>query len=219
MQRLILSLRIFAADMRGNMSVEAIFVLPILTWAFITFTVFWDAFRANNLAQKATYVIADIVSRERSQVQNYYMTNYFRTFVYAAERPERTVSNSQVMLRVTSVLFSEGSVDEEDHTTTGDDSVAVLWSMTSNSTAYPAHTNTSITALLPRIPAMLNGDSMIIVESRVTWQPDFTAQFAGSVLSDVEGLGTRVMNNLTSVRPRFVPKVCHALVDGNYCSL
>ncbi|MFN3606250.1 MAG: TadE/TadG family type IV pilus assembly protein, partial [Cypionkella sp.] len=89
-------LRRFAGDARGNMSVEAMLMLPVLVWALIAFFSFWDVYRINYLAKKATFTIADVISRERAQISAAFAYRYGTVFAYALERPiPLTASNSK----------------------------------------------------------------------------------------------------------------------------
>jgi Flp pilus assembly protein TadG len=199
-------LRNFISQTRGNMAVEAVLVLPMLAWVFIAFTVFWDAYRVKHLAQKATYTIADVISRERAQVRKQFVYSYLRLFRYAAEVPGNPnltdYTTAPAVVRVTSVLFAK---DEN-----GDGSIGVLWSMSSDPGRMALHTNDTIETIKAQIPAMLDGDNIIVVESRLRWQPKFTAAMAASLIgpSTLGWMTERDIDVLTTVRPRFVPKVC-----------
>ena len=202
-------LRRFARDTQGTMSVEAVMILPVLVWAFIAFTVMWDAYRVKNLAQRATYTVADIISRERAQVRRVFITNYLRVFRYATEATgdlnSANVTTTPHVLRVTSVMFSEGS-DEDDE----DDVISVAWSKSTDPARMPEWTTETINQIADQIPAMLDGDNVVVVDTRLRWQPKFTAQMAGSLLGDqaTGWMQERDIDTFTTVRPRFVPKVC-----------
>ena len=66
-------LRRFAAAESGALSVEAVIIFPILLWAFIAMFVFWDAFKAQNINLKATYTVADLISREDDPIDAAYV--------------------------------------------------------------------------------------------------------------------------------------------------
>ena len=208
MQRALPAIRRFLSQTRGSMAVEAVLVLPVMALMFIFFNVYWDAYRAKNLAQKATYTIADIISRERSQVVPNYAKSYVRVFNYAAEVPGTlNVTNyetSAAIIRVTSVTFTDGAEDDDDG------QVNMAWSMSSDPKRMPEWTNATIDAIAGQIPAMLDGDNIIVVESRVRWQPKFTTAMAADLLGkSSEGWFTaRDIETMATVRPRFVPRVC-----------
>ncbi len=215
------TIRNFARDTQGTMSVEAVLILPVLVWAFIAFTVMWDAYRVKNLAQRATYTVADIISRERSQIRRVFITNYLRVFRYATEASgnlnSTNLTTTPQVLRVTSVMFSEGANNEDGDD--GDDVISVAWSKSTDAARLPEWTNATIDQIKDKIPAMLDGDNIVVVETRLRWEPKFTAQMASSLMGG--GVSTwmqsRDINTFTTVRPRFVPKVCYSdtvLVNG-----
>ena len=51
-------------DERGSISVEAILMFPMLAWAFMAMFVFFEGLRESNITLKATYTVADLLSRE-----------------------------------------------------------------------------------------------------------------------------------------------------------
>ena len=198
-------LRRFACDARGNMSVEAMLMLPVLVWALIAFFSFWDLYRINYLAKKATFTIADVISRERAQISAAFAYRYGTVFAYALERPiPLTASNSRnqpIVIRVTSLGYTESG--------TGN-AISVLWSMSSDTARMPLRVATELDDLTGRIPAMLDGDNIVVIETRVLWSPSFYQQYRGTAptLDFLQALQTREIDTLTTVRPRFVPKLC-----------
>lgn len=207
MQRAFFALRKFLSDTRGNMAVEAILILPVMSLMFVFFNVYWDAYRAQNLAQKATFTIADIISRERAQIVPNYARSFLRVFNYAAEVPGTlNVTNytrSAAVIRITSVTFLEGGAGE------ADDTVSVSWSISSDPARMPEWTNATISQISDDIPAMLDGDNIIVVETRLRWQPKFTAAKADSLTGAQDSWFTaRDIETMATVRPRFVPRVC-----------
>lgn len=201
-------LRQFWADTRGNIAVEAVLVLPVMALMFIFFNVYWDAYRAQNLAQKATFTIADIISRERAQIVPNYAKSFVRVFNYAAEVPGTlNVTNfetSAAVIRVTSVTFTEGASEDDDG------QVNMVWSISSDPKRLPEWTNATIAQIADDIPAMLDGDNIIVVESRLRWQPKFTTAMAADLLgkTTLDWFTARDIDTMATVRPRFVPRVC-----------
>ena len=51
-------------DEKGSFSVEAILMFPMLVWAFMAMYVFFEGLRESNINLKATYTVADLLSRE-----------------------------------------------------------------------------------------------------------------------------------------------------------
>jgi Flp pilus assembly protein TadG len=58
----------FLRSERGSFTVEAVVIFPLLVWAYTAMFVFWDAFKTQNINLKATYTIADMISREQEQI-------------------------------------------------------------------------------------------------------------------------------------------------------
>ena len=210
MHRALHAIRKFLSETRGSMAVEAVLILPVMATMFIFFTVYWDAYRSKNLAQKATYTIADIISRERAQIVPNYAKSFVRVFNYAAEVPGTlNVTNyetSAAIIRVTSVTFTEGDDDDDDD----EGQVNMVWSISSDPKRMPEWTNDTIDDIVDQIPAMLDGDNIIVVESRMRWQPKFTAAMAADLLGDSSTgwFTARDIETFATVRPRFVPRVC-----------
>lgn len=67
----------FRKDETGAISAEAIIVFPLLLWLFGVGWVYFDAFRQQNVNQKANFVIADMISRETSSITNSYISNTY----------------------------------------------------------------------------------------------------------------------------------------------
>lgn len=208
MQRALHAIRKFLSETRGSMAVEAVLILPVMSLMFIFFNVYWDAYRSKNLAQKATYTIADIISRERAQIVPNYAKSFVRVFNYAAEVPGTlNVTNyatSAAIIRVTSVTFTDAD-DEDD-----EGQVNMVWSISSDPIRMPEWTNETIDEIVGQIPAMLDGDNIVVVESRVRWQPKITATMAADLLgeSSTGWFTARDIETMATVRPRFVPRVC-----------
>jgi Flp pilus assembly protein TadG len=205
MYKLIQLARRFAADQRGNLSVEAVLMLPVLVWTMIAFFAFWDVYRINYLAKKATFTVADIISRERAQIQQSFILRYANVFAYAVERPiAMTTSNATSMpfaMRVTSLGFTE---------TNSGNTTTIMWSMSTDPARMPLRSTSGIADLQDRIPAMMDGDNIIVVETHVYWSPNFFRPTRGTApsLDILEDLQTRTIETVTTVRPRFVPRVC-----------
>lgn len=198
----------FKRDTRGMMIVEAVIILPALVWTFIAFAVFWDAYRVINQAQKGTYALADIISRERAQVSSTYARSYAKIFAYVAEIDgninSMSYTSGPVVVRVTSASYTEGANPGDLGTLTR------MWSMSSDPSRMALHTDQSLAGIQNRIPTLLDGDTILIVETRLRWQPKVTAQTVASLVGGrtEAWMTSRDIDTFTTVRPRFVPKIC-----------
>lgn len=170
----------FCRDERGSVVAEGVIVLPLLIWAYIGLFVYWDAFRAMNTVQKAGYTLSDVLSRQQTGVTNAYVTGMKELFDYLVQGTDSTST-----IRVSSVTWSATNERFEVH-----------WSRSSNDLTLPVQTTASIQNYISQIPTMTGGDYVVIVETRVDYEPAF----------DI-GLGDRVFREFIVTRPRFLPCV------------
>lgn len=180
-------MRRFVRDERATIMAEAVLVLPFMLWSYLGLFVYWDAFRVMNKVQKASYTISDMLSREMLTISDSYITG-MDTLMEALIDTDQDVS-----LRVSSITWSETNDRFELH-----------WSRTTDSTAMPQLTTSTLQQLAGSIPDMSDGDFVVIVETRVDYTPAF----------DV-GMDAQTLEQFIVTRPRFVPKVC---LSGVTCS-
>lgn len=176
---LLAKLRRFKSEEGGSVVAEAVITLPLLFWAYMAMYVYWDAFRMINTVQKASYTISDMVSREMLPISTTYIDGLRKTMDYLVRE------DTGVTLRVTSITFSQLNNRFEVH-----------WSRSPNN-AMPQLTTASLQPMASKIPAMADGDYVILVETWVNYSPLF----------DV-GLTNTQMSQFIVTRPRFVPKIC-----------
>jgi len=169
----------FGREDRGAILAEAVLVLPFMFWAFLGLFVYWDAFRAMNKVQKASYTISDMISREMVTINDAYITGMDTLM-------ERLIDTDQdVTIRVTSVTWNEDNNRFEVH-----------WSR-STGALMPRLTTTTLQNYASLIPDMSDGDYVVIVESSVSYTPAFNI-----------GMGEQELSQFIVTRPRFMPKVC-----------
>jgi Flp pilus assembly protein TadG len=179
----------FIRDVRGNVLAETVVILPIVIWSYLAFFVYWDAYKTTNVAQKAAYTVADLISREQTTLPTTYIPGMLSLLRYLVE------DQTSTKIRVTSLLFTEGAtvrVAEDD----ADDRTIVQWSISPNNAMVP-YTTATLLPVLNKIPAMFDGDSVILVETSMDFKPMF----------DV-GMASRQVTNFVVTRPRFLPKIC-----------
>lgn len=175
-------LRRFFRDESGAMSIELLLVFPLLVFVLMGSVVFFEGFRARANSVKATYTIADALSREHQEpITPEYLDNLYRLFggLLPKERPET--------MRVTVIRYDEDLEKYE-----------VRWSEVRG-------TGTRITdaMLLPEtiqndlLPNMSHDERGIIVESVIRYSPVF-------------GVGIRPLSirNTMILRPRFARTLC-----------
>ena len=169
----------FARCQDGYMVVDTVMALPFLCWAFIALFSYWDGYRAATQVQKATYVIADLISREQRPVNAAYINGMRRSM------DQILPGNLDAELRVTAIVWSEARNQYE-----------VEWSAVSGTLA-PLLTTGLLAPLVSKIPRMADGDTAVIVE---TWV-DYEAIF---VLGGVQDMR---MTQFVVTPPRFAPRI------------
>ena len=170
----------FARDEKGSLVVEAVMVLPALIWAYAGLFAYWDAYRSINTVQKASYTISDLISRSQTSVNDAYLGGM------------RTAMNTMLAgdqagdIRVTSYRWS-GPRDRYE----------VIFSRSPNNAMAPLN-NSNLASLSDRLPTMSDGDSAVLVETRIPYTPPVAF-----------GLTPAVLEQFIVTRPRFLPKLCH----------
>ena len=169
----------FRRSEEGSLSVETVFALPMLVWAITATFVLWDAFKTLNISQKATYTVADMLSRETQAIDAAYLTEMQELFDYLSSTP------GQNALRVTVLRMVQDP-------NTGIKTRQLVWS--EGVGGVTGHTD--LVALEPRLPDMQSGDQLIVVESEQEWSPAFTV-----------GLASYRFREVAISRPRFSPQL------------
>lgn len=163
----------------GSVVAEAVIALPLLIWAYLGLYVYWDAFRAVNLAQKASYTVADYISRERGTLSTTEISGLAKVFQYMMD------SDQDTRMRITSLYWNPTTKRFE-----------VYWSRSPNNTMTPL-TTTTLQSVKDRIPTMADGDTAILLETETSYSAAF----------DV-GIADQVFNNFIITRPRFLTRIC-----------
>lgn len=177
-------LRAFAQDTRGTLSVETAIMMPFLLGFFAVTYVWYDAFRTKNAVLKATYSVADMISRETVPMTDNYFNGLTTVFAFMTDTPDPT------SLRITTVKCT----DNCDNDTLRE--LEMCWSWASGD--YPVHTVETFQALEDAIPLMVLGDTVVVTEGRVEYSPLFRRW-----MDDVE------LRNTIVTRPRFAPQVAY----------
>jgi hypothetical protein len=173
-------IRRFSRNEKGSLSVEAVFALPMLVWAITATFVFWDAFKTLNISQKATYTVADMLSRETNAIDGNYLTSMHELYDYLSN------SSGANAIRVSVVRMQ---LDPNTNTK----SYNLVWSQGVGGIAGYTTLNQKV---LDRLPDMQPGDQLIFVESEQEWSPAFTV-----------GLASYRFREVAISRPRFAPQL------------
>lgn len=167
------TLKRFISDTSAQVAFESVIIFPILVWAWIGTFAFFDAYRVYNTSIKATFTIADLISRQESFLYASDLEGYGRML-------EALIRDTYgVDMRVTQIVRAENG----DYVIDGDHSYA-----TGNQARL---FNANIPALQDQLPSIDYGEYLILVESFVNYRPPFNV-----------GLNDIAFENFTVTRPR-----------------
>ncbi|KNG92654.1 TadE/TadG family type IV pilus assembly protein [Pseudaestuariivita atlantica] len=169
----------FRNDERGNMTVEAVILLPILIVMFIAMFVLFDYFRAHSVAGKTAYTVGDMISRETDYITPGYMDGAMNLVTFMNGTDAATAG-----LRVT-VIGYDGP----------NDALTLEWSWTEG-TGYAPLNEAQVNALRDQIPDMPSGQQIILVETKSVYDP----------IVDL-GLSDAPIETFVATMPRFAPQV------------
>jgi hypothetical protein len=192
----------FVRDERGATIIEFVIVFPMLVWAFLGIFLFWDVYRGINTAQKASFIVADALSRTSTPLTTNYIDGLTDLLAYLANADSDR--GEGVRLRVTSVKWD---IANNRH--------SVGWSYTRD-TKTPKLADPIPSTITDRLPTLTPFETVILVETEV----DYIPPFLGGTVGGAErfftlGLGSRVFDEFVVIRPRFIPKVC---LNGTPCT-
>lgn len=173
-------LRGFRNDQQGTITVEAAVTLPLLFFAIAASYEFFEVHRYNSVRDKATYTIADMISRELQSVTPTYMNNTLKVFDTITNDP------GQNAVRVSVVKYDAET-----------DKYAVSWSQVRGTDLLSPLQTSDVATAHSELPKMADGEEVILVESNSRYQPIFNVG-----LNDDMVIKTRVMTS-----PRFAPQI------------
>ena len=178
--RLRQSARRFSARTSGSVTIEGIFIIPVMALGMTGFYAFWDAYKTQNVVQKAAYSVSDMLSREMIPATPAFIDGLDRTLEY--------LIGSDVRIRVTSVRrVANGPL--------GLQGLDVLWSYSPGNVMLPL-TEATLTEVEPDIPMMAVGSNMVVFEVSVPYSP----------VTEILELDT--IRETVAMRPRFLPTLC-----------
>jgi hypothetical protein len=142
----------FQRDTRGQLSIEAAMMVPLICWIYFSTFTYFETFRADATNIKAAYAVGDMLSRETEPVDQGYVNGLNKLFSYM------TMSRKPTWIRVTSVGYSEA-----------DEAFVLNWSSASDGHNGLAE----LTPIAASIPEMSAGDTVIVVETYMPYTPEF----------------------------------------------
>ncbi len=163
----------------GTIAIEAMIIMPMMFWTFLALFSIFDTYRMYGIHQKASYTIADAVSRETLPIDNDYIDGVHEMFEYLAS------SQGQTNMRISQVKYdADGDRYYKD------------WSVTRGDIAALDHA--TVSDWNDRLPNMVDEERVIIVETVTNFDPPFNT-----------GLEEREIVNFVFTRPRYAPRVCY----------
>ena len=128
-------------------------MFPLLIWGFMAMYVFFEGLRESNINLKATYTIADVLSRETEEIDMRYLNNMNEIYAWLARTPDAP------QMRVSVVIWDEES---EEH--------RLFWSRGTNfkEDLIQEWVETNVT---PHVPIMPDQASAIVVETWANYEP------------------------------------------------
>lgn len=199
------ALRSYRDDLRGSLSVELVIVLPMLMWGYVAMMIFTDAYRARMEAQTASLAVADLISRQPDTLTISYLDGMNDVF------DQLTTANRDTRLRISSIMWvpdSDTPTIAWSHGTRGLPSLLdlSLASMGGEDGDGPAPTGfdilenqVPIADLADRIPQVLPGEAIILVEAFTLWSSPLE-RWGG-----FDFLNSTRLTPIAVTRPRFSP--------------
>lgn len=171
-------IRGFLADTKGTASVEAAIIFPVVFWAYAAMFTYFEAYRAQAVAEKSAYTISDMISRETLAITPQYMTNARNIY-----KDLSGLSPGETALRVT-LLRWDGDQNK----------FKVDWSKRRGD--IPKLRNRDVTEYDDLLPTLINNERIILVETASDYNPAFSV-----------GLAPRVIETFVYTRPRYAPQI------------
>ncbi len=159
-------------DCSGATAIEGVLAAAMLVSWYAMAYQFTDAFRVKTANTKGAFTVADAISREKAPVNVAYIDGLHKLFDYV------TNAQGETWIRVSSIYWDDDAKKFQRE-----------WSYATN--GKPPHTNASIALEEDRIPTMPVGDTAIVVETSMQYNPLFGL-----------GLGAGAHQNFVVTRPR-----------------
>ena len=173
----------FVRNEDGTIAIEAMIILPVMFWTFLSLFSIFETFRTYSMNQKAAFTIGDAISRETQPIDDQYLTGVWQLYDYLANtRGESSIRVTQLRYRAHDNRFFRD------------------WSQ-SRGWAYPL-SSSDVQNWTDRLPTIPDGERVVLVE---TWDR-YDAPFE-------TGLERQIIHNFVFTRPRYAPRVCWETCD------
>lgn len=181
MRALARALRRFALrEEAGSVSVEAVVIMPLLLWWYVASFVFFDGFKQHSMNVKAAYTVGDMLSRQTDAINDAYLEGMSDIFDYLTQQ------RNDSWLRVTQIYW-QGSRDR----------YRIDWSYGTDGHNDARLTNGDLDDIAERLPTLVNGERIILVESFTTYAPAFNVGLEAELL----------FSNFVVTSPRYAPQL------------
>ncbi len=181
--RLARLVRLFRRDERGVIAVETVVVTPMLLSGLLFSFVFYDVHLQQSVRDKASYTMTDALSRETAVIDDTYIDNLKTTFDMISG------ARSPVQMRVSVIRF---------HDIPGHPWFELRWSEVRGSGALFPLTQQEVSEDTGRLPLMVGGQDLILVETRSPYVPVLATRWLNDIV-----LETRMFMTL-----RFASQLC-----------
>ena len=174
--------RRFRGEQDGSVMVETVICLPLLIWGVVASYEFFEVHRYKSAREKATYTVADMLSRESASVNDQYIDNAMTLF--------DAISNDSGVnqLRVSVVMYD---LDEDEY--------SIWWSETRGTGDMIDLADADVRTAHAVLPILNDGEHLILVESESDYQPTFNVGLGSEV-----PIATRIFTKI-----RFQAQLCH----------
>ncbi|OIQ67996.1 hypothetical protein GALL_504180 [mine drainage metagenome] len=182
MKHLLRRFRRFFREQHGTATVETVLVLPLLIWTHLATYEYFDAFGTITRNMRATYTLADMISRQTGTVTPTYVQGMETLYAFLNHNPPNA------WVRVTAVSWDPNAGSNGQY--------FVMWSQATD-TADTKLDDISIQGYTSKLPTITSADTLIMVETRMTYVPTFT----------IAGLPTQTFAQTVVTQPRLSAQV------------
>jgi hypothetical protein len=183
----------FLRDEDGLILVEGLIMLPLLVWALVAMFVYWDVFRTINVSQKTAYSVADLLSRQRTDISVSFANGLQKVVNFL------TPGGHPVKMRITSFECKSSSGTQAEqicNATRGDFRLLFSFSPDNKVTALSESDIQAWKGV--RIPTLVHNESVFVVETQV----DYEAQLPVALMGLLIGVDDQSFGEFIVTRPR-----------------
>lgn len=169
------SLNRLLAREEGSISIETALFIPLLIFLFVAGYTYFDGYRRDATMSKATYAVADLLSRRRDVVTDFDLDgleNIYETIVFSGEDDSY-------------MRFSEIRLVPEDE----GGGLEVVWTHATDN--QPELTNNDLRFITGRIPPLDENKRILLVEAYTYDNPAFNVFLPDRVIDTFQPIGAR----------------------------